>query len=380
MNSDIKVVEAKTRRDLKAFVRFPWRIYRGDPNWVPPLISDRLSYMESMRNSDHGDVDVCFFLARRDGEILGTIACVVDRRAMQKSQDGEKPGTFGFFEVVNDYAVAKSLLDAARAWAKAHGANLLRGPYNLTDWECPGVLVDGADCPPVMLAAHTPPYYKTFLEQYGMTKFHDLYAWRVFRHQIGENLEHVPEVLLRAAQMAQEQNVLVRKLRMDRWDEEITITCHLFNTTLSFLPEHVPTPLEEFRRVADQLKPILDPDLALFAEVDGKVVGFCISWPDVNRALIHLNGRLFPFGWLCLWWYLRRIDVVTFKLVGVLPEYRYRGIESLLFVESIRAMMAKRYQWLDGSLTSENNPIVNQLVARFGAERYKHYRLFQIAV
>lgn len=139
----------------------------------------------------------------------------------------------------------------------------------------------------------------------------------------------------------------------------------------------MPLPEDQFRRIANQIRSFLDPDLALFAEVDGEPVGFCVSLPDINRALIHLDGRLFPLGWLKLWWYVRRIDVVTFKLMGILEGYRRRGIDALLYLESVKAVFDKGYEWLDGSLTSEHNTIVNYLAQRLGAERYKHYRIYQ---
>jgi GNAT superfamily N-acetyltransferase len=137
---------------------------------------------------------------------------------------------------------------------------------------------------------------------------------------------------------------------------------------------------EQFRRFADDLRPLVDPDLALFAEVEGKPVGFAVALLDPNRVLIHLNGRLFPFGWLKMWWYSRRIDVVTFKLLGVLPEYRRRGIDAVLYLEMLRGVFDKGYKWLDGSLTGEYNLMVNLLAGRLGGERYKHYRVYQKAV
>lgn len=378
MSTAIEVRPVKTASDLDRFVRFPWQIYRGDRNWVPPLISQRKAYLTPGRNPSLQGADLALFLAERAGRTVGTVAALAGQRLGRGPEDAI--ASFGFFESVNEFPVAKALLDAARAWARERGMRLLRGPYNLTDMECPGVLIDGTDCPPVMLAAHTPPYYASLLEQYGMEKYDDLYAWRAHRSQIGEDLARIPEEIKRAAQVARDHGASVRKVRLNRWDEEIAIAHELFNATLNHLPGFVPVSLSEFRRLADPLRQILDPDLALFAEVDGRCVGFCVSVPDVNRVLVHLNGRLFPFGWLKLWWYARRIDVLTFKLMGVLPEYRLRGIDALLFVESIRAMMAKRYQWLDGSLTSERNPVVNLMAGRFGAERYKHYRVYQMAV
>ncbi len=378
MASDIEICAVKARSELRAFVRFPWQVYRGDPHWVPPLISERLAYLTPGKNPLLRQGQMALFLARRHGRVAGTVGVLTNQPSGQYAND--HVAHFGFFETVDDYAVAERLLDSARAWAKAQGVTLLRGPLNFTDMEGPGVLVEGADCPPVMMAAHTPPYYQAFLERYGMAKDHDLYAWRAFRWQIGQDLEAVPEQIQRVAQVAQQHGIRVRKLRPERWAEEVATARELFNATLRHLPEFVPVSEADFRRVADPMRPIVDRDLALFAELEGRVVGFCISLPDFNRVLIHLNGRLYPVGWLRLWWYARRIDVLTFKLMGVLPEHRYRGVDALLFLESLRAMMAKGYQWLDGSLTSENNPMVNYLAGRFGAELYKHYRIYRLPV
>lgn len=372
MSTDIVLREVRTRQDLDAFVRFPWQVYRGDRNWVPPLLSERRDYLTPGRNPSLQGADVALFLAGRGGRVVGTIGAL--------ARPTEQAGVFGFFEVRDDYAAAMALLDAARRWLRGRGVATVQGPFNFSHYECPGVLVDGADCPPVMLTAHTPPYYRAFLERYGMEKDDDLYAWRAFRSQVGEGLEAVPEEVQRAAEAAMRHGVSVRRLRVDRWSEELTIACRIFNTTLSHLPQRVPMPEDEFRRFADPMRRIIDPALALFAECEGEVVGFCVSLPDINRALIHLNGRLFPLGWLRLMREIKRVDVLTFKLMGVLPRFRIRGIDALLFVESLRGMLAGGYQWLDGSLTSERNPMINLVASRLGAERYKHYRVYRMPV
>jgi GNAT superfamily N-acetyltransferase len=377
--SSIQVRPLATRRDLRAFVKFPWQVYKGDPNWVPPLISERLEYLNPATGPFFRHADVALFIARRDRDTVGTIAAFVDHRRIEHLERAE--GGFGFFEVVEDYAIAERLLDAACEWLRARDMSMVRGPTNFTDNDCPGVLIEGADCPPVMLEAHTPPYYKDFLERYGMEKETDLFAWRAFRAQIGEELKNIPPQLARVADVARKvANVTIRKIRMDKWDEEISTAHYLFDTTLRHLPDYVPMTEAGFRRFADQMRPFLDPDLALVAEFDGSPVGFCVAIPDVNRALIHLNGRLFPLGWLKLAHYTRRIDVVSFKLMGVLEEYRRRGIDALLYLEAVRAVFDKGYEWLDGSLTSEYNPMVNLIAHRLGAERYKRYRLYRMTL
>jgi hypothetical protein len=255
----------------------------------------------------------------------------------------------------------------------------MRGPTSFTDNDNPGVLIEGADCPPAMLEAHTPPYYKDFMERYGMEKDHDLYAWRAFRSQIGEELKNIPESLVRVAEAARKTtSVKIRKVRLDRWDEEVDTALYLYNNTLTHLPDFTPTTKVEFRRIVDRVRPFVDPDLTLFAEVEEKPIGFCVAIPDMNRVLIHLNGKLFPFGWLKINRLIRQIDVVTFKLMGLLKEYRHRGIDALLYLEAMKAIYEKGYAWMDGSVTSEFNPAVNLLASHMGAERYKHYRVYKI--
>jgi GNAT superfamily N-acetyltransferase len=375
--SSIQIQPVTTRRDLRAFVKFPWQVYRGDPNWVPPLISERLEYLDPARGPFYQHADVALFMARQSRAVVGTVAPFVDHRRIKHLDQPE--GGFGFFEVIEDYAVAERLLDAACEWLRARDMPLVRGPTSFSNNDCPGVLIEGADCPPVMLEAHTPPYYRDFLERYGMEKDHDLFAWRAFRSQIGQELERIPPELTRVAEVARQvANVTIRKARMENWDEEIATAHYLFDTTLRHISDHVPMTGAEFRRFADQIRPFLDPDLALFAEVEGKPVGFCVAIPDINRALIRLNGQLFPLGWLKINRYIRQIDVVTFKLMGVLAEYRRRGIDALLYLEAVKAVYDKGYAWLDGSVTSEYNPMVNLIAHRLGAERYKHYRLYQM--
>ena len=358
---------------------FPWRVYQGDSNWVPPLISERLDQLNPEKNPFYKNAEVQLYLARRARRTVGRIAAFVDHRSLEHS--AKQAGGFGFFEVLEDYEAAKSLLDSARTWVKSRGMTHLRGPTNFTNSDAPGVLIEGADCPPAMLEGHTPSYYCEFLDRYGMEKYNDLYAWRATRDQIGADLEKVPAAILRVAEIAREQeSVQIRTLRMDRWDEEVDIVHRLFTSTLTHLADHIPMTKAEFRRLADQMKTLLDPELALIAEVDSVPVGCCVSIPDVNCVLIHLNGRLFPFGWLKAWWYSRRIDVVSFKIMGLLEQYRRRGIDALLYLESVRAVFLKGYKWLDGSITSELNPVVNIMAERFGAERYKHYRIYQTEI
>jgi GNAT superfamily N-acetyltransferase len=330
----LTVQPVTSRRDLRAFVRFPWRVYRGDPNWVPPLIAEQLRTLDPAHNPFFQRADVALFLARRGREVVGRVAAFLDRGAVERPD--EPVGGFGFFEVVEEYPVAARLLDAAAAWLRERDARMMRGPMNFNSADHSGVLIGGADCPPAMLESHTPPYYADFLERYGMEKHQDLYAYRASRHQIGENLENLPPELVRVAEAAERlSGATVRQVRLEEWDREVALIHRLFNATMSHLP---------------------------------------------HRVLIHLNGRLFPFNWLRLRRLIRRVDVATFKMLGVLPSYRKRGIDALLYMEVLRGFIAGGYSWLDGSVTSEYNLMVNLVAQRLGAERYKHFRMYQLTL
>ncbi len=379
MAANIEVRQITTRAERTAFVKLPWQVYRGDHNWVPPLISDQLEYLDPQKNRFFAQAEVALLTAYRDGKVVGTIAPFVNHYVIEHT--GEQAGGFGFFEVIHDYEVATALFDTAREWQRKRNIPLMRGPTNFTDNDSPGILIDGADCPPVMLEAHSPPYYKDFFERFGFEKDHDLYAWRAFREQIGDELEKIPPDLVHVAERArQAAKVNIRKLRMDHWEEDVGIALGLFNATLKHLPGFSPMTKEDFDRLAGKVRSFIDPELALFAEADGKPVGFAIAIPDLNQVLIHLNGRLFPFNWIRVKRLISKINVASFKLMGLLEEYRHRGIDAILYLEVVKAIFRKGYRWLDGSVTSEYNPAINLLANRLGAERFKHYRLYQIKI
>ncbi len=377
MSADIEVRQVTTRGERAAFVKFPWQVYKGDKNWVPPLVSDQLETLDPEKNKFFTQAEVALLAAYREGKIVGTIAPFVNHYFI--SHTGQQVGGFGFFEVIHDFDVAKALFDAACEWQRRRNLPLMRGPTNFGDNDSPGVLIGGVDCPPVMMEAHSPPYYRDFFERYGFAKDHDLYAWRAFREQIGDELEKIPADLNRVAEAARKAaKVTIRKVRMDHWEEEIAIAVNLFNATLKHLPDFSPMTLEEFSRMAGRVHDFMDPDLALFAEVEGKPIGFAIAIPDINQVLIHLNGSLLPINWLRVKRWMRQINVVSFKLMGLLEEYRHRGIDAILYLEVVKAIFRKGYLWLDGSVTSEYNPAINLLAHRLGAERFKEYRLYQI--
>lgn len=374
--SRLRVQPVTTERDRKVFVRFPWLIYRNDPQWVPPLIHQRERQLDPEQGSFFGHGEAAPFLARRDGEVVGTVVAWINHRSNAYLK--EKAAGFGFFEVLQDYSIAEALLTAACDWARGRGMEVIRGPFYFSMDDSPGVLIEGFDQPQVVLTGHTPPYYADFIERFGMEKYRDAYAYRGDLALLKGDIANVPRKILRVAEAIRRRaKVTVRSLQMDDWDNELAIAMDIFNQALGHMRNHVPMDETEFRRFANDLRVILDPDMVLLAEVAGRPVGFSVALPDINRALKHVNGRLSPLGLLKLWWYRRRINVASFKVLGVLEEYRGRGIDSLFYVETARQLLAKEYEWIDLSLVAENNVMMNRMVQRIGGTVYRHYRTYQ---
>ena len=377
--TDLHIQEVQNEKQLRQFILFPWQIYRGDRNWVPPLISRRASYLDHTKSPIFKDGGAALFLAVREARVVGTIGVSIDNDANEYR--GEKTGNFGFFETVDDYEVAHLLCDTARQWLREHGMTLMRGPYNFGGNDDPGFLVGGEDCPPVMLEAHTKPYYAAMAERYGMAKHTEGYAYRIDRPAGGDLESAIPPKIMRVAEWVQKRaGVTVRHARLDHWDEEITIARRLFNESLLHLRDHVPLSEEQFRDMAMEMKDLLHEDFVYFAEVGGEPIAFSLAIPDINQVLIHGNGGRYPWDWLKMWWYSKRINVLSFKIMVMLPQYRGRGLDAMLYLNTARAALAQGCQWMDMSLIAEENTAVRLLAEKVGGRIFKRYRIYQICV
>jgi len=373
----LDIVEVRDNRSRHALAVFPWTVYHGDKNWVPPIIKDREAQLDPDRNPFFQKADVALFMAQRDGRVVGTIAAFVDHHFNDYLQ--QKVGHFGFFEVLNDYEAAEALLRTARDWVWQRGMTELRGPINFHRDRERGILVEGSDCPPPMLCAHTPPYYKRFVERFGMVKHADDFCRRMSVGRLVGPDGSLPPRLARLQKVAQRRShISIRRVRLEDWDSEVQRVRELYDATIGQMPDHVPWSDEDIKAFAEELRPLVDPACALFGEIEGKTVGCALAFPDFNQVLIHLNGRLDGLNKLLAWWYMRRINVLSFKVAGVLEEYQGLGIEALLLLEMAKAALSRGYSWVDLSLQAESNDKVTALVRHFGAENYKRYRVYKL--
>jgi GNAT superfamily N-acetyltransferase len=369
-SKEITVQEAKTKRDLKAFLRFPWRIYKGDPYWVPPLLKEHAFHF-SPRNPFLHHARIVPYMAIKNGSVVGRIAAIVDQNYIDFHR--EETGFFGFFESVNDLSVSRALLDQVQGFLQGRGLKTMMGPVNpSTNDEC-GLLIDGFDSSPCFMMSYNPPYYQELLEGCGLHKAKDLYA------NFMSTDRGLPDRIRRISRhvITRLSGLTIRPINLRRLDEEVMLFKEVYNGAWRNNWGFVPLTDEEMNLMVKKLKPLVVPDLALFAEIGDKTVGFALALPDYNFVFKRINGRLGPLGLLKFLYYTRRIEAVRVMLLGVKEEYRKRGIETILYTELFQRGQALGYKWGEMSWILEDNHPMQKGIEALGGKRYKTYRIFQ---
>ena len=364
----VEVVPVRGGRDLERFIAFPYSLHRRDPLWVPPLRMDVRTILSPKKNPFFQHAKQQNFVGHANGRTVGRIAAI--KNDAHNRLHNDRVGFYGFFECVDDQVVAAALFDAATTWLLAQGCDTLRGPMSpsIND-EC-GLLVEGFDTPPVVLMPHNPAYYVPLHERYGFRKAKDLISFWGSGATPPERFQRAHRVL------AERLGVSLRALDMKRFREEIELVKSLFNQAWEQNWGYVPLTDAELEHLAKQLKPIIIPELVVFAEIQGRVVGFGVCIPDFNVALKHNpSGRLFP-GILKILWYARHIHRARIPLLGTLKEYRGKGIDALLYYWIWTKAVARGMpQGEAGWILEDNAPMINGLM-RLGFRPYKTYRVF----
>jgi hypothetical protein len=230
-----------------------------------------------------------------------------------------------------------------------------------------------------MLCAHTPLYYQDLVERFGMVKYADDFARRVLIPNLLGPDGSLPPRVARLKKVAERRaHLSIRHARLEDWDDEVQRVRELYDATIGALPDHIPWSDEDLRAFAEKLRPFVDPELVLFGEIEGKAVGCVLAFPDFNQVLIHMNGHLAGWRKLLAWWHMRHIDMVSFKVGGVVEQYQGLGLEALFLLELARAALSRGYRWVDMSLQAEDNEKLTTLVSHFDVEDYKRYRIYTL--
>jgi len=366
----ITVDGVKNRKDFKAFLTFPWKVYRDYPNWVPPLLLEMKEKLNKKKNPFFEHADMELFLARKDGEVSGRIAAIIDYHHNERHQ--EKVVFFGLYESYNDLEIARALLEKVADWGRKRGLEILRGPMNLSmNDEC-AFLLEGFEEPPVIMMPYNPPYYNELMEKAGLVKAKDLFAFKMTRdHETREKVRQVIEKVKSVTSFS------LRTIDMKKIYEEVKIVADIYNRAWANNWGFVPWTENEMKFMAKRLKSFADPQLVIFARHRGKEVGFAFGLPNYNEILKDLNGRLFPFGLFKLLKNRKKIKGMRAVVFGVVPEVQHTGLAYLLYDQLEKNALARGYEWAETSWQLEDNEAINRFTTSIGGKIYKKYRIYE---
>jgi GNAT superfamily N-acetyltransferase len=374
--STVSVRPVSGRRDLDRFIKLPFRLRRDDPQWVPPLIFERRRFLDRRRNPyfDHADAE--YFLAERDGEVVGRITAQVDQR--WDEFQGGSDGMFGFFEAEDDPDVARALVDAAASWVRERGRERLLGPMEFTTNDECGLLIEGFDEPSMILEPWHPPYYRELLEGVGMGKAMDVLMWELWLGALQKGDAFHDFIEEAARKSRDEHGVVVRNVSRRNLDRDFAQLMEVYNEAWGRNWGFVPITDEERQFQTKSLKPVLNENWMMAAELDGEVIGGAITLPDINQVLAKMGGRLLPFGW---WHFLtgrRRIDRLRVFALGVKPQYQHLGVAAALYVTHRETAVRMPQKGGHMGWILETNEPMNRAMEGMGGKVVQRYRLYQL--
>lgn len=380
--STITLKRVESAADRKAFVDLVWKLYAHDPHWVPPLKSEILGLIGGEKSNPwFGHAEAAFWLALKDGEVVGRISAQVDQLVIAPGAPGAGPGTghFGMFECIDDPAVAEALFDAAEDWLRQKGMTRAMGPFSLSVWDEPGLLVQGFEGPPTVMMGHHLPTYERMVAARGYTGVKDLHCWSL---PIGQPF---PEMVQRIVAFSERNAKLVtRPVDKSKFDQEAALILDILNDAWSDNWGFVPLTPAEIAYVGKKLKPIIFEGLVRVAEYEGVPVGFMITLPDINELTRDLNGNLFPFGWAKLLWRLRapKVKRMRVPLMGIrksLQGHRVASLMAFQMIEYIRRVAVTEFGASEGEIgwiLDDNGPM-RSIADAIDSHVTRTYRIYE---
>jgi GNAT superfamily N-acetyltransferase len=377
--ADVKIRPVRTKRELKRFVKVPFRLHREEPRWVAPLVYERMEFLDRAKNPwfEHGEAE--FLVAEREGEPVGRISAHLDRR--WDEFQGGNDAMFGFFETANDPAVARALLDAATKWARERGRDRILGPMDFTTNDELGILIEGYERRPMILEPWHPPHYRELVEAEGFGKAMDVLMWELQFGDLKEGERFDPAIHVAAEKALREEGIVIRNMRKREMAAEVARFMDVYNEAWGDNWGFVPITDAEVEFQAKNLKQVIDEDWAFMAEKDGEVVGAALTLPDINQVLARLNGRLLPFGWLKFLLGRRKIDQLRVFALGVRHDYRHSGVAAGLYLKHLET--AARPGTIEGGEMGwilETNGPMNRAMEGMGGKVVKKYRIYEKAL
>jgi GNAT superfamily N-acetyltransferase len=372
----VEIGRVQSKKETKSFIKFAWKVYSKDPElkkyWVPPVVADYMKTLDKERYPLYDHADIALFTAWKNGRMAGTIAAVENRRHNEIHKD--KMGFWGFFECINDQEVANVLFDSASQWLRAKGLDAMRGPVSPSMNDQCGMLVKGYDSSPVFLMLYNPPYYNNLVTNAGHKIGQELLAW-----YIDQDLIDIKRLSRIAKHVMKREQLSIRTINMKDFDNEAAKIRDIYNKSWEKNWGFVPMTDKEFDFMAKSMKQVAKEHFIYFVEdKEGEPIGFSLTLPDMNIPLKHVNGNPFtPWGLLKFWWYGRNISAFRTIVMGVLPEYRNKGIDSILNAQ------ISEYGGKHGLYSSEmswvlkSNEAMSKLAKVIGGIPYKEYVIYE---
>jgi len=369
--SELIISTVQTKKDLMQFIKLPWKIYKNDPYWVPHLLIDRKKMFDKNKNPFFKHAEAEFYLAKRNNEVIGRIAAI--KNDLHNKEHNDKAGFFGFFECENNQETANKLFDSVKEWLQMKGFDSLRGPANPSSNDEYGLLVDGFEDSPRLLMPYNPKYYITLIENYKFKKAKDLYAYKLENKKVlaSGKLRRVQEIA------KQRSGIKIRELDMKNFNRELANFKDVYNKTWEPNWGFVPMTDEEIDAMAKDLKSIIEPSIVLFGEINNKIIGFALVMLDYNQIFKEMNGRLFPFGFIKLMTQKKKIKWSRIIVLGVLPEYQKKGLDSVFYWEIVNRAHDIGIDLGEASWVLEDNEMMKRGAEVMNGELYKTYRIYE---
>jgi hypothetical protein len=369
--SAYEVTPVQSRGDFKNFLNLPWEIYSDDPLWVPPLKKMVAQLLTPGKHPFWENAERALFLVYRNGHAVGRIAAIIDHS--YNTYHDEKSGKWGFFECIDDVQASDLLFEAVSRWLSDKGMAYMHGPFNpSTNYEI-GMLAEGWQSSPVVMMTYNPKYYLDLVEASGQAKEKDLYAFRFLKGcTMPSGLQRLTERII------SRNDITLRAVDKRRLHEEVKLMNSLYCQAWADNWGFVPATDAEIDVQAEELKSVLEPELAFFLYVKDEPVGVCVVLPDFNYLLKKLDGKIGLFGLIKALRYKSKINGLRCILLGIKPGYRSIGVP-LVAVNQLfqKATLHPRYEYMEVSWTLEDNQLINGLIEKYGGELYRKYRIFR---
>ncbi len=371
MAASYQVSRVSGRKDQAEFLNLAWRIYKDDPNWIPPLLQNIKELVGFRKHPFYDNATIENFLVRKDGLVVGRVSAIVNHGHNERFK--EKRGFFGFFECIDDHQAANELFAAACRHLVSQGMTDVRGPCNPSlNYEV-ATLVDGFDSPPTFMMTYNPPYYDQLIKSCGFEKCEDCYAYEGVVSQIA-TLD--PKLAFVASEVKRRFNVKVRRFDLKRFDEEVKLFLNIYNQSLVATWGFVPLSPAEVAHQAKGLRHLIDPKITTVIEVDGKPIGSGLGLLDFNPVIKQIKGRLFPFGFIRLLMSKRKLKRVRLMSTNVLPEYQRWGFGLLALERMLPDILEMGITHGEFSWVLESNHLSRSSLERGGVKRAKTYRFY----